>query len=278
MFYKKVDRSLLEWGMTIPKEFEQKFLAGKPLSSGSRHVKITWDGETYDARIGHTHGQKHNYSIYQIRWDNNRDLLKKLRRTFIHSYVNIKGLKEEYAQSNPEGKQFRTRLSGGQQEVLVITPITSTKIVLSVFIRIENEWNRLFERLADENVFGWVFAKDKRYLITRSTPWYDVRLYSRHVEATNVIYYLVHTKKRLLYVGKADHFGKRVVPGRQHQGMPGDWDKFRYDIVKPEYSNILERVEDHTIRAFATILQNTQGYSSLEIGDYKLVNANWKKL
>jgi len=72
--------------------------------------------------------------------------------------------------------------------------------------------------------------------------------------------------------------GKRVKPGQRHQRMPLGWNKFKYDIIKPEYANLLERIEDHTIRSFAAILQNRQGYPSLEIGDYTLVNANWKKL
>ena len=55
-------------------------------------------------------------------------------------------------------------------------------------------------------------------------------------------------------------------------------DLFRYDIVKNEYSNILERIEDHTIRAFASILKNEKSYPTLGVEAYKLVNSNWKKL
>ncbi|MEN8264776.1 MAG: alpha/beta fold hydrolase, partial [Nitrospirota bacterium] len=33
-------------------------------------------------------------------------------------------------------------------------------IVFKEFIKIETEWNSLFERLADENVFGWLFDKE----------------------------------------------------------------------------------------------------------------------
>ena len=60
--------------------------------------------------------------------------------------------------------------------------------------------------------------------------------------------------------------------------MLGDWDKFKYDIIRPEFSHILERIEDHTIRTVASILKNKKNYSSLNIGDYRLVNNTWKKL
>ena len=60
--------------------------------------------------------------------------------------------------------------------------------------------------------------------------------------------------------------------------MNAGWDVFRYDIIKPEYSNILDKIEDHTIRAFASILKNKKNYPSLELSSYKLVNSNWRKL
>ena len=42
--YKKIDRSTLEYGITIPKNLETDFLAGKKLSLGSsREIKIKWD-------------------------------------------------------------------------------------------------------------------------------------------------------------------------------------------------------------------------------------------
>jgi hypothetical protein len=71
---------------------------------------------------------------------------------------------------------------------------------------------------------------------------------------------------------------KRVKPWRQHQNMDWDRDLFKYDIIRPEFAHILERIEDHTIRSFASVLQNNKSYNSLNISNYTLVNANWKKL
>ena len=42
----------------------------------------------------------------------------------------------------------------------------------------------------------------------------------------------------LLYIGKADNFGKRVTPNTEHQGMPPSWNKFRLDVLNPEASHI----------------------------------------
>ena len=128
------------------------------------------------------------------------------------------------------------------------------------------------------NVFGWLFNKDKSYLISRSTHWIDAKDFNKHAGAVNVIYYLANTKEKLLYIGKAEILGKRVKPGKNHQNMPGDWNKFRYDILDSEDSKILDKVEDHTIRAFASILSNKKSFSTLSISDYKLVNNNWRRL
>jgi len=268
---------MMDWGFTLPKDSIAYFDLGKKVKPGSQmDVKIIWDKKYYNVKLAHV-GRKAG-RVYQLRWDNNKDFLRKLRKTFIQSYVILKSQKELFELSNSEKKHFRTNLAGGQQEVLIFEPISKNKIKCEVFIKIENEWNTLFERLAEENVFGWLFDKNKSYLVNRSTQWLSVKDFKKHAGAVNVIYYLANTKKKLLYIGKAENLGKRVKPGRNHQNMPGDWDKFRYDILESEYSKILDKIEDHTIRAFASVLSNNKAYSSLAVGNYKLVNNNWRKL
>jgi len=277
-YYKKVDRSMMDWGLTLPKEHIKDFETGTPVKPGSsREIEIIWDKKKYVVKLRHVK-RKEYPPVHQIRWDNNKDLLKKLRKTFIQSYVILKSQKELFDISKKEGKHFRTQLSGGQQEVLILQPLGSGKIKFEVFIKIDNGWTALFERLADENVFGWLFDKDKKYLVSRSTNWIKIKKFKEHANATNVIYYLANTKKKLLYIGKAEVLGKRVKPGKQHQNMSGDWNLFKYDIIKSEYANILERIEDHTIRSFASILKNSKNYPTLELSSYRLMNANWKKL
>ncbi len=268
---------MMDWGFTIPKDIVRYFDKNKKVSAGTQaNIEIIWDKKVHKAKLAHVN--RIVGRVHQLRWDGNKEFLKKLRKTFIQSYVILKSQKELFELSKKEAKHFRTNLAGGQQEVLIFEVIGDFKIKCEVFIKIENEWNTLFERLAEENVFGWLFNKNRSYLINRSTHWMDVRDFKKHAGVTNVIYYLANTKKRLLYIGKAETLGKRVKPGRNHQNMPSDWNKFRYDILEPEYSKILERVEDHTIRAFASVLKNNKSFSSLNVGNYELVNSNWKKL
>lgn len=270
---------MMDWGLTIPKKFCKDFQGGLPVRLGtSREINIIWDKKSYFAKLWHINRKKAN-PVFQLRWDSNKDLLKKIRKTFIQSYVILKSKKELFDIDKKERKHFRTNLDSGQQEVLILRPKNSCQIEFEVFIRIENEWNTLFQRLAEENVFGWIFDKeDKQYLVQRSTNWIKVKEFAKHANALNVIYYLANTRDKLLYIGKAENLGKRVKPGRRHQNMPENWDLFKYDIIRPEFSNILKRIEDHTIRSFASVLKNNKGYPSLNLTNYKLVNSNWEKL
>ena len=167
-YYKKVDRSMMDWGLTLPKDCVKDFEAGSKIRPGeARKVEIVWDGKVYSADLRHTRRTGYS-SVHQIRWDNNKDLLKKLRKTFIQSYIILKSQKELFDMSKKKSEHFRTDLSGGQQEVLILEPINSKKIRFKVFIRIDNGWNALFERLADENVFGWLFDKNKKIFFEAS--------------------------------------------------------------------------------------------------------------
>ena len=273
-YCKKIDRSMMDWGFTIPKNYVKDFEAEISLDPGkSRRIEILWEKKRYPAKLCNVK-RKDYPKVYQLRWDNSQGFLNKLRKTFIQSYIVFKSQKELFDTQKREG-HFRTK---EHQEAIVFSPVNSELIHAETFIRVENEWNSLFRRLTEENVFGWIFDKNKKYLISRSTNWIKASEFKEHINATNVIYYLANTKKGLIYVGKAGVLGKRVKPKKSHQDMPDDWDLFKYDIIKQEYCNLLGRIEDHTIRTLAAILENDKGYPTLKLQGYKLVNKNWKKL
>ena len=272
--YKKIDMSALDGCVTIPKNLWKDFQAGQKLPiSTAREIDLIWGNKKYYCNLRHARPAN---PFLMLRYEKNKDLIKRMRETFIYSYVVIKSRKEEFDLIG--NGQFRSKLERGEREVIIFQPLDYKTIRAKVFIQIDNEWNQLFQRLANENVFGWLFDSSKKYLITESSKWLNVRKFNKAKHKTNVIYYLLHSKRRLLYIGKAETLGKRVVPGKSHQGMPADWDKFRYDVIMPEFQSLLERIEDHTIRSFASILNNNQEYPTAAISMYTLVNSNWKRL
>jgi len=261
---------LFIWGVTIPRSYEKGFFCERVKTS--RKIQIIWGNKTYPAILWHAKRKK--YPVYQLRWDNRIDLLTRLRITFIQSYVILESQKELH-QVQKAQKQFRSRLPGGQQEVLIIKPLSPKKIKFETFIKIESPLNSLFERFVKENVFGWLFPKEKEYLITKSTSWISIKELRKHIEATNVIYFLADTKKKEFYIGSARRLGDRVIPGRKE--IKG-WNRFRYDIIKPDFSKLLRRIEFHTIRTVASLLRNQQNFSTLGLDRYKLKNKNWEKV
>ena len=274
--YKKVDSSCFKGWITLTKDFLKKNPIIENLSLGKgKDLKINFNKKKYFCKLRYVKRIKYP-AVYQIRFDSNKELKTKFAEEFIQSYVILQSEREKH--NNKEG-QFRSKLKAGNQEVLIIKTINSNTLEFKPFIQIQNEWNALFRRLAKENAFEWVFSndKDKKYLIQQSSKWLDKKELKKteHNTKMNVIYYLLNSKEKTLYIGKATSLGKRVKEKRAE--IP-NWDKFRYDVLRPEFSNILERVEGHTIRAFASVLNNTQNFDSLSISNCKLVNKNWKKL
>ncbi|RLG11179.1 hypothetical protein DRN69_08085 [Candidatus Pacearchaeota archaeon] len=273
-FYKKVDRALLNWGTVIPKKFVRHFegrIKIKPGRGNARNIEILLGGKKYSAKVRYVK-RNNTGSYHYLRWDFDKDLLNKLREVFIQTYIITESQRRFNDLQKKNSRKFRSRLQGGQQEVLEIIPINKKVIKLKPFIVVKNEWSYLFKELARENVFGWFFDKNKKYLISKSIEWKNRGEFPRYRNVVNAIYYLIHTRRKLLYIGKARNLATRVKLGRKHQQMPKDWDKFRYDIVKPEYANFLSEIEDHTIRAFAYILKNRGNCHGLDISNYKLVN------
>ena len=89
------------------------------------------------------------------------------------------------------------------------------------------------------------------------------------IGAHNVIYTLVDTDNKLLYVGEAIDLVKRL--SQNYPSIP-NWNYFRYDVlpdVLADYRNTLERM---MIRSYATIFENKKGVSSLSLSDYRLAN------
>jgi hypothetical protein len=87
--------------------------------------------------------------------------------------------------------------------------------------------------------------------------------------AQNVIYMLIDTKNKLLYVGEAQDLTKRLS---QPYPTIKEWDYFRYNVLPDKlapYRVVLERM---LIRDFASLLKNKKDVKCISISDYSLAN------
>jgi hypothetical protein len=270
-YYKKIDKSFFDKGITIPNKYVDSFLQGGSIKIGSsRKIKIKFNGKLYDASLLFVN-RKGARPVYQIRWDQNIDLRNLLKKEFIQTYFVIKS--QEF-DSKLADKYYVTNLLGGNQEVIIFRPIDQDTIELETFIKIATPYDNIFKRFVEENVFGWLSATNRDYLIVKTTKWFKKEEIVNHEDTPYVIYYLIDEKNKELYIGSATRLGDRVKVGRKE--IPS-WNIFKYDIIHPQYHHLLRRIEFHTIGAFASLMENNGGVSYFGISDYKLVNKNWSK-
>lgn len=156
----------------MPNSHIEEFLQGEVIPLGERRsVKILWNGKAYTAYMNHLNRSKAK-PVYHLRWDGNKDLLTALKKEFIQSYIAI----ESQKYGNQKNKKYvLTNLTGGNQEVIIITPVDASTIEFETFLKVETPYDNLFKRLVDENVFGWLSDPGTDYLITKSTNWMDIQ-------------------------------------------------------------------------------------------------------
>lgn len=89
------------------------------------------------------------------------------------------------------------------------------------------------------------------------------------LEYNNIIYYLIDTVNKLIYIGESGS-SKRIMQARPE--IPG-WDHFRIDCL-PHWIIKKERVELERlmIRSFASMLNNHKGIKHMTISEYSLAN------
>jgi hypothetical protein len=270
-YYKKIDKSFFDRGITIPNKYISVFLQGKKIKIGtSRKIKLKFVGKLYDASMLFVNrsGAK---PVYQIRWDQNIDFINILKKEFIQTYFVIKSQEFDSRLAN---EYYITNLLGGNQEVIILKPINKDIIELETFIKISTPYDNIFKRFVEENVFGWLSETNRDYLIVKSTKWFAKDEIVHHEDTPYVVYYLIDEKNKELYIGSATRLGDRVKIGRKE--IPG-WNIFKYDIIHPQYHHLLRRIEFHTIGAFASLMKNNGNINYFGISDYKLVNKNWSK-
>ena len=269
-YYKKIDKSFFEYGITIPKKYTDIFLRDESIELGkSRQVTLLWNKKKYPAKINYVNIKKAN-PVYQLRWDNCNELKVDLKQEFIQSYIAI--VSQNFIAKSQQ-KYYVTNLKGGTQEVMVFEPISCDEIKISTFIKVETPYAELFKRLIEENVFGWLSKEKNFQMIAKHTKWFTSKDLYKHEDKPYVVYYLQDETNKEIYIGSAKRLGDRVKVNRKE--IPG-WNKFRYEIIHPKFHNQIKEIEYHSIMNFARFFKNNGNLSSLGLSEYKLVNKDYK--
>ena len=100
--------------------------------------------------------------------------------------------------------------------------------------------------------------------------WRERNFLDLEIEALNVIYTLLDSKNKLLYVGEAKDLKKRLQ--QTYPSIP-HWTHYRYDVLpKKTSSQVRLAIERMVIRSYASLLVNKSEIPTMNISNYKLAN------
>jgi hypothetical protein len=134
----------------------------------------------------------------------------------------------------------------------------------------ESFFPKLFDSLVDSHAIEKIeydLKKKKPRIIKQD--WRDKRKLSKEFNIENVIYTLLDTKNKEIYIGETDNFKGRFANERIE--ISG-WDYYRIDILPDELRPFRVDIERMIIRMMAGLLKNKKDIPSKEISDYQIVN------
>ena len=99
--------------------------------------------------------------------------------------------------------------------------------------------------------------------------WRQREEFEVEIGAENVIYMLIDTKEKLLYIGEADRLVQRLQAGHP---LIKNWDFYRYDVLPEELRKFRLDLERMIIRNFATVLPNKRNIQMKTISEFQLAN------
>ncbi len=111
--------------------------------------------------------------------------------------------------------------------------------------------------------------KDKAKVSIFKQEWKERSEYETEIGAKNVIYMLIDTHKKLLYVGEAKDMIKRFSQG--HPSI-SNWDYYRYNVLPSKLEKYRLEMERMVIKNFSSLLNDFDCISEINFSNYKLVN------
>ena len=274
LWRKKVDSSLFNKAHTpIPNwcakawNIEAIFGTNTSRKIPAAQVKMKFKSKLYDARVTYSFNKDTDYQIFL-----SKEFVEQMKDSFIMSYM----------------RSLEQRLRKGDKKYL--TADIEEEFPFWEFLDIEfDSKNRTFICKAHYNqkpIFPELFKQfisshilkgienkllekgDFKFIKDNWKPRSEL---GKYLNRNNIIYYLIDTKNKLLYIGESA-YTKRLSQVRSE--IP-EWNFFRVDFL-PEWMNRNQRLELERliIRSYASILPNNKNIHSMSISNYRLVN--WK--
>jgi hypothetical protein len=272
LWRKKVDATIFKNAATpIPKflweiwNMKKLFLECTSKNNLESKVSVVFNKERYDGRVIYSSSNGMFRLFFEKRLS---DLLKDI---FLMSYMrsieqDLRKNKEEYL-----NKEIENEIPFWEFLDIEFDSNEKTFYFKAYYIQ-KPAYIELFKELVKSHTIKIIddLINDKDDFRFIKQDWKSRVKLNSQIDAKNVIYNLIDTKNKLIYIGEAESLSQRL---NQNRELIKNWDFFRFDCL-PEGLTRKQRVaiERLLIRTFASFFKNKKGIPSKEVSEYCLVN------
>jgi|694.fasta_scaffold21361_3 hypothetical protein len=272
LWRKKVDATLFKDAATpIPKwtckiwEIEKLFSKCSSRDNLNSIVKIYFDKKQFEGRV-HTSKPNGMYRLFFA-----KELSDILKDVFLMSYM--RSIEQNLRKNNRDYSKQEIENEIPFWEFLDIEFDSSKKIFYFKAYYIQKPtYIELFKELVKSHTLKIIDdllnTKDEFRFVKQD--WEPRTKLKTQIDAKNVIYNLIDTTNKKIYIGEAVSLVQRL---NQNREVIKHWDYYRFDCL-PKGLTRPQRIaiERLLIRTFASFLNNKKGIPSMKISEYDLAN------
>lgn len=272
LWRKKVDASLFKDAATpIPKwlwkvwDVEELFAQSTSKDNLDSKVSVVFGKEKFNGRVILSKSK----NMYRLFFD--KQLSDILKDIFLMSYMrsieqDLRKNKEEYL-----SQEIENEIPFWEFLDIEFDSLNKTFHFKAYYIQ-KPAYIELFKELVKSHTLKIIddllnSKEDFRFI---KQDWELRGKLKSQIDAKNVIYNLIDTVNKKIYIGEAESLVQRL---NQNRNVINDWDFYRFDCL-PDGLTRKQRVaiERLMIRTFASFFKNSKGIPSKYVSEYSLVN------
>jgi hypothetical protein len=272
LWRKKVDASLFKNAATpIPKwlckvwDIEQLFATSFSKKNTESVVRIIFKGNDYSGNVV----LLKNKGMFRLFFE--KELCDILKDVFLMSYM--RSIEQDLRKGNPEYSALDIENEIPFWEFLDIEFDKQDKCFhFNAYYIQKPAFIELFKELVKSHTLkiidDYINSKDEFRFIKED--WLPRTKLKTQIDAKNVIYNLIDTKNKKLYIGEAESLNQRL---NQNREVIKDWNYYRFDCL-PQGLTKYQRIaiERLLIRTFASFFSNKKGIPTMDISEFTLSN------
>ncbi len=270
LWRKKVDKTLLVDGMSpIPSawvdawDIKNSFSGVTGFKVEEGIIEIVFKSKLYSGVIFRTKNGQYRFKILD------KNLINLLKEIFNSSYIRV--IEGELRKNKDSNCNIEQEIPFWEFIDIEFDALERKMFLTAHYVQ-KSMYNELFTELskshAIEEIENRIFQINDLRIV--KSDWKEKSDLPSQIDFKNVIYNLIDTENKEVYIGEAKSLKGRVIEGRSE--IPG-WNHYRFDSL-PDGLSQKQRVaiERLIIRTFASFFRNTKNIDSFEVSEYKLTN------